>query len=91
MFIKALVVLILAIIIAGCSSFHDVPVQLTDVVNCDGDTPVEQEGNCYIRGKSHDGRIIQGPIFTMGQVGENVNLRCGDNWRCLPTARVISP
>ncbi|WP_157958193.1 hypothetical protein [Salinicola sp. CR57] len=79
------------LLLGGCASsgYHDVPVTLTQVQRCDIDGALGNEGYCHLTGITPDGQVFTGPIFTMGEIGDHVRLRCGDHWRCLPTAAVI--
>jgi hypothetical protein len=79
--------------LGGCSSmsgYHDVPVTLTDVQRCAIPGALGEEGYCHLTGNTVDGEVITGRIFTMGEIGDQVTLRCGDHWRCLPKAAVVT-
>lgn len=83
-------VLLAAVImlLTGCARYQDIPIKLTSVQACTGDTSAERVGNCYIRGEAVDGQDFKGPIFTMGKKGEWVTLQCGPRLRCRSIAPV---
>jgi len=79
--------------LSGCAAgeYRDVPVTVESAKRCDIPGALGKEGYCHITGKTDSGELIAGEIFTMAEPGQQVVLRCGENWRCLPTARVLSP
>lgn len=70
------------------AAFEPMPVHLTSVEPCTGKTSAENEGNCYFHGKTEEGKPIEGALFTMGEVGDWIILRCTPSLNCRATAAV---